>query len=114
MADSPGMNWTQGDDIARKIKFSKNGVALDITDFTIFFTVKDKENDPDSKAKISIDITTHTNPTAGETLLEIPRAKNKTAGNFFYNFKVLDASNKIVSTKKGKLQIDPNITIRES
>ena len=97
MADSPGMNWTQGDDIARKIKFSKNGVALDITDFTIFFTVKDKENDPDSKAKISIDITTHTNPTAGETLLEIPRAKNK-----------------IVSTKKGKLQIDPNITIRES
>ena len=40
---------------------------IDITGWTVFFTAKNKPSDNDASAVISKTITSHSNPTAGET-----------------------------------------------
>ncbi len=48
-----------------------SGDPIDITGYTVFFTVKKNVNQSDDEAVISKTVTNHLNPTNGVTLIEI-------------------------------------------
>ena len=67
------------------------GNTLDITDWTIYFMVKEKLEDVDTSAKINKKITIHTDPTLGKTLIELtPTDTNLTQGSYYYEISYKD------------------------
>lgn len=55
------------------IQVNTNGVATDITGWTILFTVKKSINDTDANALIQETITTHIDPTNGKSFIPLNR-----------------------------------------
>jgi hypothetical protein len=71
------------------------GVAYDLTGKTVFFTVKNKEDeeDDDSDALITKNITVHTNAAGGITTLELTALQTDiTVGDYEYDLRVYDDS----------------------
>ena len=69
-----------------------NGDPIDITGWTLFLTIKtaiDNETD-DSGAVVTKTVTTHTNPTQGETTVSIldTDTNELNAGDYYYDFQV--------------------------
>ena len=62
----------RGDTAGYDINFvDKDNAPVDITGWTVYFTVKEKIEDEDSAAKIKKEISSHTNPTEGETTITL-------------------------------------------
>jgi hypothetical protein len=70
------------------------GNAYDLTGKTVFFTVKNfDDEDNDAGALITKDITSHSNPTAGITVLELTALQTNIAkGDYKYDLRIYQAS----------------------
>jgi len=70
-----------------KLSFqTTSGSPVDITGYTVFFTVKKSVNQTDDEAVISKTVTNHTNPTGGVTLIEITTTEsNIPPGVYLYD-----------------------------
>lgn len=98
-----------------------NGAPVDLTGATVYFTAKSAESDTDAddtNAKIKKDVTVHSDPTAGETLIVLD-ADDTTInpGNYYYDITVkyaaVGGADPIVNTVvEGKLKIDGKPTNR--
>ena len=101
-----------------KIKVKKDGIAEDITGWTIYFTVKENMNDDDTEsgggeAKIAKDITIHTDPTNGQTLITLSSSDtNLTPGNYYYDIKYKDDEDNIAVLFRGRIKIIKPVTTR--
>lgn len=73
-----------------KVTFKKNGVVIDITGWTVYFTLKKNFEDTDAQAKISKKITTHSDPTNGQTLIEFSADETDFIGSYFYSIEYKD------------------------
>ena len=91
----------------------KDGAYIDITDWTIYFTAKEKSVDPDTLALIQKDITSHVDPTNGKTIIELTADDlDIDPGNYWYDIVGKDSSGNIHLIAIGKLQIERKITQR--
>jgi hypothetical protein len=110
------LNIKRGDTWSRTIYFTDNdNVPIDITGWTIFFTVKNKVDDPDSSAIISKTITSFSNPTGGEAGISLSTTDtNQTIGSYLYDIQVKTNLNEIITVMEGILTITKDITIRTS
>ena len=82
---------TRGDTVPINLHFkTQAGTDIDITGWTVFFTVKKKPHDTDdSKAVIAITQTEHTAPTQGLTILTIlPEMSKDLLGDYFYDIQI--------------------------
>lgn len=109
----------QGDDHAIQVTFKdEDGVAINITGYTVYFTVKKKPDadEDDSTAVLKKEVTSHTDPTNGITNIEIAKADTEDVEprRYFYDLQLKDGSGKISSSKYGVLEIIPDITNRTS
>ena len=109
----------QGDDSAIQVTFKdEDGVAINITGYTVYFTVKKKPDadEDDSTAVLKKEVTSHTDPTNGITNIEIAKADTEDVEprRYFYDLQLKDGSGKISSSKYGVLEIIPDITNRTS
>lgn len=95
-----------------KITISKDGAAKNITGWTIFFSVKKRKNDTDDQAIIFKEVTSHTNPTAGETYITIDAADTKTekVGIYPFDIKAVDDQGKKQSSETGTFEIVQEVT----
>lgn len=75
----------QGSTKPYTLNFKKNGNAIDITGWTIYFTVKKSVSDSDAEALINKKITNHSDPTNGKTLIELTANEASLEGNFWYS-----------------------------
>lgn len=75
---------------AYELRFTRNGIPEDITGWTVYFTVKEEENDADNDAVIKKDITSHTDPTNGITLIQLTTSDTDREGSFRYDIKFKD------------------------
>jgi hypothetical protein len=92
-----------------------NMVPLDITGYTLFFTVKLKPTDSDTKAKIKAQNSTHDNAANGETHITLTAALTDIPeGVYWYDFQVKDGANLIASTPATRLVVTQDITERTS
>lgn len=91
-----------------------DGVAQDITGWAFFFTVKTNIDDADGAALITVDWTTHSDPTNGITILTVPAASTNVTGTKYYDLQAKDGAGAIYTLKYGTLTFDKDVTIRTS
>jgi len=65
--------------------FTEDGSAKNITGWTIYFTVKTKVEDTDANARIKKDITSHSDPVNGKTMIELYNTDTDLSGNLHYS-----------------------------
>ena len=96
--------WTQ------KLLLKQNGIAVDLTGWTISFIAKSKMSDADGSAVITKTITTHTDAENGETAVELTSTDTDiTVGTYYYQIEFVsdESSRKIVM--EGRLTIEKNL-----
>lgn len=92
-----------------------DGNAINITGYTIFFTVKENLDDSDSDAKISKTVSSHTDPTNGATQITLSATDtNIDEGTYYYDFQMKTSGGTIQSTKRGILSVVQDVTVRTS
>lgn len=79
------------------VNYQKNGVAADLTGATVRFTVKLPEFDTDNTdaaAVILKNVTSHTNPTGGVSVISLVPSdtQNVIPGTYVYDIKVAELS----------------------
>jgi hypothetical protein len=104
----------RGDDVTLSITLTDvNGTALNITDGTVFFTIKQNITDTDTDALLKTSVTSHTNGAAGLTSIPLTATQTDiTPGVYYYDLQVKDAQNRIQSTEIGKIIVSQDATTR--
>jgi hypothetical protein len=87
--------------------------AVNLTDSTVYFTVKQRKTDADADALISVEVTNHTNPNQGQTEISLTgQQTNLTPRSYFYDIQVKDNDDKIRSVEFGIIKVIQDVTIR--
>ena len=93
------------------------GVAIDITDCTIYFTIKSMESSPtvtDTNALLHKIIlpAAHTTPSAGITSMTLTNDNlNIDVGTYYFDFQMINASGEITTLQKGVYKILERVTL---
>lgn len=106
----------RGDDFILYFEFVDDaGEAVDITDWTLFVTVKEREEDDDEDAVASAEQASHTSPTGGTTKLKIPAADmDALEGAFHYDVQVKNDADEIFTLLSGTMYVGADKTRRTS
>lgn len=105
----------RGDDQRITLYFTdENDDVIDLTDCTVFFTVKRKKSDTDANAILAKAIDDHVNPEEGRTEVQITasEAVNLEPGDYFWDAQIKFADGGIRSVIADVLTVLPDITIR--
>jgi len=102
----------RGDTWPCKLTFTDDdGDAIDITDWTVYFTIKRNESDADSDAVIAKTITAHSNPTYGLTAFTLEPTETKALlGVYYYDIQVLTNDDEVYTILKGQFISSTDIT----
>ena len=92
----------------------ENGARIDITGWIVFFTVKVHIDDSDDDAKIKKTITSHTDPTNGETQIPLTSTDTADVGNYVYDVQYRSTTGTIKTVIEGFLVIAKDVTQRTS
>lgn len=89
------------------LKITIGDGSTDITNYTVYFTVKADIDDTDANAIINKDITTHSNPTIGETQIPIlpTDTEGQPPGDYVYDIRYNDGSGAITTILHGTFKI---------
>ena len=105
----------RGDDKLLELQFSRDDVPIDITGWTVFFTMKlatDKDL-TDASAILKKNITSHTDPTNGITQLSIDHEETAPLdANYIYDIQTKDTLGKITTVLIGQVIVEMDITRR--
>ena len=109
------INVYRGDNFAVELIFTdQDGVAIDITDWTIFFTAKKRRDDPDDAAVLSI-TAPPTDPVNGKAKVGAPHTETQNLnGAYYYDFQYLRPDGRIHTIVSGTITFQPDITRRTS
>lgn len=110
------MDVVKRDDTDFEITFTDvDGNIVDLTDCTVFFTVKENKHDTDDQALIKKKITAFAVPTSGVALLQLTATDtNIPAKGYFFDIQLKNKAGKISSTISGRFIVSQDITIRIS
>ena len=90
-----------------------DGVAIDITGWTVYFTVKEDTNDDDADAKIKKDVTSHTTPISGITQIHLTNEDTTLdVRNYYYDIQVKKSDDTIMTIVAGNFEVTQDITTR--
>jgi hypothetical protein len=106
----------RGDSFGTQMEFTDDdGVAIDITGWTIFFTIKKKKSDTDDQAVISKTITTFDDPTSGIASVTLTSTETYNLdGTYFYDFQFKDNTGSVSTIVAGGITFLEDITRRTS
>lgn len=104
----------RGDTWERVMYFQDaNEVPIDITGWTVFFTVKRKADDSDDDAVIKKTITTFSNPGNGEADIILTSIDTDLdIGSYLFDIQIKTSSDEIITVLEGIITISKDITIR--
>jgi len=102
--DTPSFNIVFQDD---------DGNPIDITGATVYFTLKVNTTDTDANAALQKVVTTHTNPTVGETTVALTHSDTSglSPGTYFYDFQAVLANGDYITMDGGKVSILADTTL---
>lgn len=101
-----------GEDRSYTLTFTDdNDAAINITGYTIWFTVKENPADTDANALIQKEITSHTTPASGITTITLTDDDTDvTLGNHYYDIQMMDTSALITTVLVGRFKVNRRIT----
>lgn len=108
-------DFIRGDTRLINIKFvQSDGVTpIDITGGKVYFTVN-ASNSPTDDTSIAFQklVTSHTNPTQGQTQVKIVTGdtQNIAPGVYYYDVELVDSSGNVTSLKQDEFDINADIT----
>jgi len=105
----------RGDSSSIRFEFQENGVASDLTGCTVFFTAKPAlTNDTgDTTAVITVEVTSHTDPTNGITTIPLSSTDTDVApADYYYDIQVKKVDGSIVSIPAQLLTVQADVTRR--
>lgn len=105
----------RGDDKYYNLTFTDGtGSAIDITNWTIYFTVKSNLSDTDdSNALIQKDVSSHTDPTNGKTRVHLTHGDTDlTKGDYYYDIQVKKDNGDIITVVNGIFEVAYDVTRR--
>lgn len=92
---------------------NSDDTAINITGYSVFFTVKRNVNDTDAEALISKKVTSHTNPTAGLTAVVLTNTDTDIdEGDYVYDFQLVNGSGLVSSSQRDIFTVQQDVTIR--
>jgi hypothetical protein len=91
-----------------------DGEPINLTGCTVFFTVKRNLQEPDSRALIRVDVSSHTDPVNGVTSIPLTASQCDLVGDFNYDVKVKYSTGTIESVMKDTIIFIDHVTIRTS
>lgn len=94
------------------LNFQKAGQSVDITGWTIYFTVKSKMSDTDSEAVIAKDVTSHYEAKNGKTMISLTTTDTDRKGDFYYDIKYKDDDGNAGILYHGRLTFRETVTTR--
>lgn len=115
MALKPDIPIIRGDTQSIDFELTDNGSPVDLTDSIVFFTAKPAlTNDvSDNTAVISIEVSVHSDPTAGKTVIPLTaQDTDVTPGIYFYDIQIKDVEDNITSIAARKLEVVSDVTRR--
>ena len=114
MATPQNILIKRGDSRDIRLTFTDgDGAVIDITGWTVYFTVKDDIEADDDNALIKKDVTAHTNPTQGETKIELTYDDtNITSKNYYYDLQVKTDEDKVYTVLEGVFVVEEDVTRR--
>lgn len=106
----------RGDDEQFELTFTDiNGDPIDLTDGTVFFTVKENLSDDDDEALITKEVTSFAAPETGVARLVLRSSQTDIAeGRYFYDIQFKDSTDMISSTIRDKFIVKKDVTLRTS
>ena len=106
------LNIKRGDTWSRSLYFEyEDGSPIDITGWTIRFTVKEKLSDNDEDAKIKKIITSHTDPTNGESEISLTIINtNQTIDSYLFDIQVTTDGGEVYTIVEGLINISDDIS----
>jgi len=104
----------RGDSRNYNINITKsNGDPEPITGWKFYFTAKLDYHDPDDKAYIKKDITNHTDPENGKTIIALLHEDTDiNPGVYWYDIQAKRADGSILTLARGRLEVTLDITRR--
>lgn len=105
----------RGDSHTINLTITNAGTAVNLTGYTVFFTVNASESpSDDTGAAIQKTVTSHSDPTNGKTVITLAPADTSslTPGTFWYDIQLKDGSGNITSFEKDKFILVSDITRR--
>jgi hypothetical protein len=108
------LDLVQKDTKTYRLNFTRNDVAVNITGWTIFLTVKENFSDSDDDAIISKDVT----PTGADAVAGIARIvldsddTNVTFGKYYYDIKAKQSATILETVLNGVFQVNKTVTQR--
>lgn len=90
----------------------KDGIAIDLTDVPVFFTVKSSPTDSDDDAIIKKDITSHTFPLLGKTRISLTRAETDLIPQYYFYDVQIKKADKVSSSGMAQMKVVQDITVR--
>lgn len=105
----------RGDTHSINLSIVKGATPVNLTGYTVYFTVNASSNPTDdTSAAIQKNVTAHTDPTAGKTVITLNPADTTglSPGTFWYDIQIKDTAGNITSFAKDKFIIVSDITRR--
>lgn len=113
MAVEENLTITRGDYIKWKLTLKdENDAVYNITDWTIYFTLKTSLKLPDLGATLQKTITSHSDAVNGETIIELLNTETDdlNIGTYYYDIQVKTKASKIYTVKKGTFTVTYDVT----
>jgi hypothetical protein len=108
------MEIVKRDDSDFELTFTDvDGAIIDLTDCTVFFTVKKYKDDDDEDALIAKEITSFEHPTTGVVILALTHDEtDMAAGDYWFDLQLKNKNGQISSSSAGRFIVTQDITIR--
>lgn len=108
------ITFYRGDDISFNMTFTdENSTAIDITGWTVFFTIKINKTDTDAKAVLHKEFKDFAAPTTGIAPIVVSHTETDNFnGNYFYDFQAKRLDGSILTLTSGSITFLTDITRR--
>jgi len=116
MATEQKLTIIRGDTTTYTVTLTDSaGDPIDITGYTFFMTVKKSKDDKDDDAIITEDVTSHSDPTNGVTVITLSSTDTNVApGIYYYDIQYKDTSDNIKTVLYGVFEVLVDYTRRTS
>ena len=111
------MEFYRGDNKSYTLAFTdKNNEPINITGWTIFFTIKRYLSQSDDEANLKEDVTNHDDPTNGLSSIHLSNGQTDSLepGDYFCDIQIKKVDGTILTIMAGKLKVLADVTRREN